>query len=412
MTSIICESVWVRSGICFWTFLLCVACLYIIVFTWRQKKYGLLVEAGMIFLLTFGILQIMIAIAEWYEKGLDSRLLPMFGKLPTLLLLLTLLTVSVIAGGLGANVLRWHREHITPMSINESMDELSSGLCYYRNNGFCVLSNHMMDTYCQMLTGHHLQDGLELYNEIKDKSVIQLSNGKVLLFRHRVLLYKGEPLQELIADDITELHRKTEKLKVDSEHARQLNENMKSYNREIDDMVRLQEILQAKINIHDGMNQMILATKKAIRESTEQEREEILRGWQNDALLLCVEARSSINENMLFDIGGLAKLIGIQLIMDEMPLIERAECRELFLLTAREAMMNAVKHAKAKVLYIHAREENSQIIASFSNDGKTPSAVGTETGGLKTLRRKLTEAGGTMEIQWIPKYVLTICFQK
>ena len=87
--------------------------------------------------------------------------------------------------------------------------------------------------------------------------------GRRWRFVRRELLLDGERLHELTASDVTAEYAKTEALQRDKEALSRLKAELNEYNLGIDDTVRKQEILRAKVNIHDEMNRLMLSTVAA-----------------------------------------------------------------------------------------------------------------------------------------------------
>ena len=397
MTPFILKQVPVQNLICFWALLLCLGTIADAVLLWRQKRAGLFGCA----LLCFAAAHFMLQLCR---EGTQLRLGGHTAALPQEILTLpfaafaavmTLLTAA--AALMYANIRRWSMSHISSASIKESLDSLPAGICYYTEDGRCILVNHRMNEICRSVLGCALQNGARFYDAVKERQVHALSDGTAVSFRHSMISYRGTQLHELIASDITELYEKGEKLRRDNEKARQHAANMKIYGDNIADTVRRQEILQAKVSIHDEMNRMILATKRSVEaESSGEERRAILQMWQGQVLLLCREAGTSSSTNVVSDLNALADAIGMRIEWDRVPGTESPQALALFLAAAREALANAAKHAGAERLFIRIREKGGMLCADFTNDGRQPSGPVTESGGLRELRRRLEAAGGSM----------------
>lgn len=402
-----------QNLLCFWALLLCLGSLADLLLLLRQRRFGLCAGSVLCLLLSYLALHVCMAGTELrrgeYTPGSAGFLLylPWRSWLGLLLLLTVLWTVLFVS------VYVWRRTHITSASIKESVDGLPAGVCYYLEDGRTIFSNHRMNDICYSLLGRSLQDGQALRAFVGDRAMLALWDGTAVTFRHRLLSYGGAPLHELIADDVTELYEKTEQLRADNERSRLLAAGMKAYGETVGDTVRRQEILQAKANIHDEMNRMILATARAAQEGSEEERLKILRMWQNQALLLCKEADRNSGSSTVDDLNALAAVIGLRLRWNRLP--DRADgprVLSLFLASAREAIANAVKHAGAQTLTVDLEESPAALRASFVNDGEAPAAPVTETGGLATLRRRLEGAGGTMNVETAPVFRLTVVIPK
>ena len=78
----------------------------------------------------------------------------------------------------------------------------------------------------------------------------------------------------------------------------------------------------------------------------------------------------------------------------------------------RECVTNAVRYAEASALYVDFSETEGDATVSVSNNGKQPDSKITEGGGLSTLRRRVECAGGTMAVQSIPQFKLTVTVPK
>ncbi len=398
---------------CFWALLLCLGCIADVLLLLRQKRYGLCAAGGTGLLLSYLALHVCQAGTVLRRGGQAPGAARLLLGLPwagwtALLSLLTLLWTALLI-----SVFVWRRSHITSASIKESADGLPAGLCYYLEDGRTIFSNHRMNDICCSLLGRSLPDGAALRAFVGDRAMLALSDGTAVSFRHRLLSYHGAALHELIADDVTELYEKTERLRADNERSRLLAAGMKAYGETVGDTVRRQEILQAKANIHDEMNRMILATSRAAREGSEEDRRQILRMWQNRALLLCREADGPKGSSTVDDLNALASVIGLRLRWNRLPDREDGQgVLSLFLASAREAIVNAVKHAGAKTLAIDLEETPAALLAGFVNDGEAPAGPVTETGGLRVLRKRLEAAGGQMNVETQPVFRLTVVIPK
>ena len=424
-----------QNGICFAAMVVCLVTVGDMIFLIRQKhrgKSGWITYAmtGICFLTGYVIMHVCMVYTNdrgasskhtGYELSFENRdetILAMTGNLKLLSVVLAL--TASMAGSilLLLYIYRWRQSHIVENSIKESMDYLPAGVCYYRENGLILLVNHRMNDFYAGMTGENLQNGNELEKVIREKQegrfsgkiICRVPEQMVLSFRHRTVSYDGENIHEIIADDVTELYEKSEELKSDIEKARLLSESMKAYGKNIDEVVRRQEILQAKIKIHDEMNRMILSTVKVMDErgdNDQGEKNEIIGMWKNQMQLLKREGEQKLS-NVVSDLNVLAKHIGIALKWNGMPTTENRECVTLFLLVAREALMNAVKHAGAGTVWIFVENREKEFRFIFENDGLKPERSISEGGGLQNIRSKVEEAGGCMTVEWKPQYRLTV----
>ncbi|MBR6352215.1 MAG: hypothetical protein IKR93_07830 [Firmicutes bacterium] len=398
----------VQNTVCFWALLSCFFCMAVFMLLMRQKRKSAAAGAAAGFLLSYLIMHVCREGTVLRLYGKDEPVPAALLRIPAAVFAVLLLAVTFYCAFYYINILKWRRNNITTTTIKESLDGLPAGLCYYLPDGRCLLVNHRMNDICRSLFGRDLQDGSLLCGYVKDDPVQSLPDGTAVSFRHRELVYEGSPLHEIIADDITELYQKTEELRLDNERARQLSAGMKAYGNTITDTVRRQEILQAKMNIHDEMNRMILQTKTLLHSGGEAERIRILRMWQGPALLLAKEADTGKSSNVVSDLTELASVLGMRIEWDGKPETEDSAQLSLFLLAAREALANAYKHGRAETMYISVRESDKYLSAVFTNDGIRPESYIGEKGGLVNLRNRIEAAGGSMKTEAAPEFRLSV----
>lgn len=401
-----------RAVVCFWALLLILGHTINIFFSVRQKRYS---YAG-IPLLAIGVLYYIVQMVHNISRvkmGTGAHLhFGAFGSLPFIvyIVILSVFTITFIIQY--HSNLAYTKTHISSMSVKEALDQNPTGICYYRENGQLILSNHKMNALAFSIMGHALLNGTELYDAVKKEPITELENGTVVRFSHKSITFSGEPCHELIADDITEIYRKSEILRKDNELLKSQNRIMKEYGETIDETVRRQEVLTTKTKIHDEMNRLLLSTDNAIRGGTEKEKQQIIETWQKNILLLCIEAESDTRNNALSDLDALAKLIGVTITYDKLPKTEKSDTLRLFSLAAEEAMTNAAKHGGAKNLYVNTYETEEMLEVRFTNDGKNPDGTITEGGGLSALRHRIEQAGGSVHISTENRFTLTVSVPK
>ena len=413
MTTFIELPILLQNTFCLWALLICFGGIADTMLLLRQKRFMLCALAALVFISAYFLLHVIREGTELRLKGQGVQLAIHLLNLPFLLFIFWLIVVSIVYICFYVNIEKWKKTHITSASIKESIDLMPAGICYYLDNGMCVLVNHRMNDICFSLMGRFLQDGTSFYESVKDKEIYALSDGTAVSFRHRILNGRGMHLHELIADDITELYKKTEELRLNNEKAGELATKIKAYGEMIEDVVRSQEILQAKVNIHDEMNRMILETKKtAVNDSDEKERCAVLKMWRTQAIMLCRKAGFGKSKNVVSDLNTLASAVGISIVWDGMPVTDSVQTLTLFLSITREAMANALKHADAKKLSISVRENDNTLSAIFTNDGIQPAVPISETGGLRTVRERVEKIGGQMNIDISRGFALIITIPK
>ncbi len=324
--------------------------------------------------------------------------------LPFWLLAFVLLTVPGVL--LLIYNVRYDKNFITPGSIKLFLDGLPCGICCWRENGRVLFSNVSMNILCAALTGNPLLNGNRFREAVKGD--ILTVDGQVWRFSCRDIVLDGEKLIEMVASDITAEYAKTEALEKDKADLALLNRKLKEYYLSMDDAVRRQEILQAKVNIHDEMNRLMLSTMAAGTADTA-ELDRIFTLWEQNALILCMEADGEGGDSL----EELAAALKLELCrQDDIPEALSEKQRGLFFSAAKEAMVNAVKHAGAKTLAIGFEETEDRIFCRFTNDGAVPVNAVHFSGGLKNLALIAKKQGATVSAESDKSFTLTLCFPK
>ena len=306
----------------------------------------------------------------------------------------------VISITLASFLRHWKEEHITPMSVKDSIDMLDAGLCYWEDGGRIILSNKKMDEICLALSGEMLLNGEKFYNYLMSEC-IPMPDGTIKYFFHNPVEFEDKQIHELIAADVTELYKKNELLEQETISLQKMNESLRRYNQNIEETVRKQEILDAKVYIHDEMNRlMLVTTANAETPMSEEDIKEILTLWRNNAILLGTESNQSRVNTDITEVNQLAELLGIQLgWQGEQPWTVPDSIREVFIMVAREAIANAVKHAEAKNITIAIHKNDEKLFIEISNDGKLPTGKISLGGGLTNIKRMVEEKKGQFKVE-------------
>lgn len=395
-----------RSLFALWALLLGLADIVSAVLALVNKRYRFTAASLVLFTPVYFLWQVIFDFSLFGKNeaasGSTSALCEM--PLPFWLLALVLLTVPGVL--LLIYNVRYDKNFITPGSIKLFLDGLPCGICCWRENGRVLFSNVSMNILCAALTGNPLLNGNRFREAVKGD--ILTVDGQVWRFSCRDIVLDGEKLIEMVASDITAEYAKTEALEKDKADLALLNRKLKEYYLSMDDAVRRQEILQAKVNIHDEMNRLMLSTMAAGTADTA-ELDRIFTLWEQNALILCMEADGEGGDSL----EELAAALKLELCrQDDIPEALSEKQRGLFFSAAKEAMVNAVKHAGAKTLAIGFEETEDRIFCRFTNDGAVPVNAVHFSGGLKNLALIAKKQGATVSAESDKSFTLTLCFPK
>ncbi|HBL40063.1 MAG TPA: hypothetical protein DDY98_00215 [Ruminococcaceae bacterium] len=393
-----------------WTVLISIGFVFCAVYAAYQLRVWSSVLSAVLFLLaymTFSTLKM----ASEHMLVLDSNIVNNLLSLPHVFHAAFLILLSLACVVQCRAVYRYDKTHITPKSVKQAADDLTTGLLYYHDNGQIRMINHKMNDLSFVLFGHALLNGKTFEDELGGEKIITAKDGKKYRFTKRDFFFKGISLHEITAEDVTELYLKIDALRAENEQLCEHNRHMRDYGEKIDEMITREEKLNAKVYIHDEMNRLLLSIDNAIRRNDNKEKAALLNELQKNILILCMEADSETDNEYLADLYELSARIGITVHMKNQPKLSNEQMR-IFVLAAEESMVNAVKHANAKQFYIESSATENFFSASFSNDGTVPTQPVHEVGGLHDLRHRIEAVGGQMSVSYQPQFTLKIILPK
>ncbi len=311
------------------------------------------------------------------------------------------------------------KPEISEQSIRQSVDTLPSGLCFARKDGLPLLVNRTMDMLCRSLTGQALLNADQFWNAVQGASLpetknerlpdVRMPDGTVWTFSKKTISAAGSEVTEIIAVDATDLYQLGEELRVENRRLEEMNQRLHKYSENVSELTRQEEILAAKVNIHDEIGQALLASQYELQQPELLQMEQLKALWRQNIALLRREARPAGHlTNPLQQLMDAASAVGIEIMLDGTLPQEDLPAMRLIFAAARECLTNCVRHAGASRLYIRSREEYGCYETRFTNDGKLPDGPVKEGGGLSGLRRRVTDAGGTMRIETSPQFALVI----
>ncbi len=312
---------------------------------------------------------------------------------------------------------RIKKKHALRWAVKEALDTLPSAVCYFTAAGNVKLCNTAMCDLIRKITQNDLQT-LDELNEALDscnQNTGVIREGNLFLFPDghawqysvdKVTAADGRIYTEAVLSDVTELYEKRQKLQRQSRELKKMYRELKILSANVLEMTREEEILNLKSRLHDQMNMGVAAIRQILRQNTTSE--------ENAAAIAQFRrAIQVLQEENAYPQGDIAEFIrdaevsGIRVeITGDFP--EEKEVLHLLLPVLREACVNAARHADASVLYITAERKSNAMRLLLTNDGRQPQQEVIPRGGLVDLGRMLAEAGGKIEIQSQPQFLLTV----
>lgn len=333
------------------------------------------------------------------------RMIRAFSGVPILYVLLICVFLIVVEITLILESIKWDKTHITANSLKEAVDSLPAGVCAFEDNGRVILKNAIMDKISLAITGEMLLNGLSfelgmkkypLKNVMGEKKVYTLQNGTVFIFSREELCLNKRKLILLTAFDMTEEYGKTQILLQKRRSVQELNARLVAYNRDIVSIITSQEILNAKVKIHDELGAGLLSIRHyLVSGGGEEEKEEIIEKLNQNMEFLQREMVENPQDEYLL-MFSTANALDVRITIDgELP--EDEPNKHIVATAIHECFTNTVRHAKGDLLNIRVRE-NGGVLLEFTNNGDQPTDAIVEKGGLASLRSLVEGVGGTMNI--------------
>lgn len=312
---------------------------------------------------------------------------------------------------------RIKKKHALRWAVKEALDTLPSAVCYFTAAGNVKLCNTAMCDLIRKITQNDLQT-LDELNEALDscnQNTGVIREGNLFLFPDghawqysidKVTAADGRIYTEAVLSDVTELYEKRQKLQRQSRELKKMYRELKILSANVLEMTREEEILNLKSRLHDQMNMGVAAIRQILRQNTTSEENAAAIAQFRRAIQVLQEENAYPQDDMAEFIRD-AEVSGIRVeITGDFP--EEKEVLHLLLPVLREACVNAARHADASVLYITAERKSNAVRLLLANDGRQPQQEVIPRGGLVDLGRMLAEAGGKIEIQSQPQFLLTV----
>lgn len=405
-----------------WQMFLFWASVYILVSGFRDKRrIHPILRNTLLFLLCFtnyalfqctigytsqnAVTQTMICIVVWYAK------------LPALGLIAVCVLLTVVEIFLVLSMRRWYNTHVTSASIKETIETLPVGICAFEPCGKIALRNKTMEQLCRSLTGLLLLNGNEFVQTLTEKKLdftdfaVSLPNGDVWSFTKDEIHNERACFTLLIAYNVTEAYQKTQMLAKRQKTVQELNEKLLAYNKQIEHVITQQEILNAKIRIHDELGSGLLAIKRyLVSGGSDKERADLLECLKGNILFLQQEAVADEQDEYSL-ILSTAQNVGVSVrISGTLP---STQPNKHILATAiHECFTNIIRHTSGDTLYVNLTEDDHTVTAQFTDNNTQLVGAIAETGGLRSLRDLTERANGEMQITTVPRFCLTITLPK
>ena len=390
--------------------------LLLIIFQWTNRRRPCDCIIPSLLILTVGInTGFLMDVQRRLSNGLTpSSIGHWVGNLPWFLHIL-LLFVSVLYGGF---VIRRERmkvkNEITPSSIREALNNLPSGLCFSDKNGMPLLTNRKMYQLAEEATGRFCRNAEVMWREVlefegqkgigrlhnEDFPTFQWNDGTIWRFSRTELTLENRSYIQTTATDITRLYRLTEDLEKNNDALDQQYKRLKNILGEIVRITQEEEILASKVKIHKKLGECLLSARRhLILKEPRKDISELFQQWRDAVKFMeSTLKKEKTSDYAMRELMEAAEALGCTITFEGgtkddaggYPILKNA---------IREAMTNAIRHAGANELTVKTEIQEDKLYAVIKDNVSRPITSISEGSGLTTLRSRIEQAGGNMEIR-------------
>ena len=330
-----------------------------------------------------------------------------------------------------AAIIRQRRRHdsmLTADSVKEACDNLPFGLCFFAQNELPVLVNGQMTRITGELIGKNMQSLGELNRALERPAdsvqalitdgnrIYRTADGREWFFASTEITdHTQNRYTQVTAVDRTQLNRLNAELKTRNKELKKMMNRLDRIRANIADSIRQQEILTAKMRLHNKMGGCMTAARRYYSQLVlgsphnriSAQKAELLNSWNRTVADLLDEIGQTDDTDPLDEPVRLAKSAGMDVVIHgEMP--KDPEVYYLFVTALRECITNAIHHAEASVIDVDMNHRGGVVTGVYTNNGKIPEHEIVEGGGLTSLRSRIEGAGGTLTVHSLPVFTLTV----
>lgn len=397
----------------------------------EKMKFSFSVVLIFVFVISAGIVLFLGTFCKHIDADVDyNNLQLLFLKSNVLVYIIVLMIIAGIEIYTWRWVSREIRKRLTPSSLQEGLDQLPDGLLLCTDEGVLLLVNRKMQDIMFNIFGENsygrinaniinkdnlLQRGIKVIDNesgymiiLNDKTVWSIKEFDMPADDNTLVSGRRVGMKEILAYDVTELYEKRRELENRNEHLAKVNSQIREYSKKLDESIREQEMLTAKIRLHDDVGRCLLALR-AYLSNDNGDRKKLVELWKTTVSILKMESERIETDNRMTILDKAAAAVGVSIIYDgDIP----KEMENLCATAIHECLTNTVKHADGSKLFVTFRGDVKEFAFEITNDGKPPENEIKETGGLHNLRRILELEGLMMEIESMPRFVLRIMSDK
>ena len=405
-----------------WFFIfLTLLCMILVIYegTGKRQRKMLLLDSALlivIFLITSGLC----ARQRMFYEEEDSMIL---FKIPYVILIVIGMGVFLYVGLKIFGIYKYRKSCLRENAVQESLDNLPSGIVFFDGNGMPKLMNRKMYQICQNLAGRDIQNITELEEALGhplkenvfydvDLKVYCFADGSVWKFSEKeIITTAGDHFFQVLASEVSELYRNKVLLKEENQKLQEMSVAMKELSKNVITLTREEEMLSMKMRVHDNLGYSVLAAQRMLLRESEADRDVFLSQWKQTLDLLNKDNESVKGEQLHRQVQERAKTLGVKIIYTGEKVWE-SHISELMDTILLEALSNCVRHAGASELYVKSGSEEQEWIIVITDNGQKTEKNVKEGGGLSGIRKRVEQCGGTLRICAESKFSIIVKIPK
>ena len=406
--------------VCFFVFL---TVLYMVLVicegTWERQRKAMLQDSVLlivVFLITSGLC----VRSRVFGGEQDSMIL---FKIPYAFLFIMGICGYLFAGIQMFGIFKHRRNCLRENAIQESLDNLPSGIVFFDGNGMPKLMNRRMHQICMNLAGRDIQNITELEEALSkplkeqvffddDLKVYGFSDGSVWKFSEKeIITTGGDRFSQVLASEVSELYQSKVLLKRENQKLQEMSAAMKELSKNVVTLTREEETLSMKMRVHDNLGYSVLAAQRMLMRESEEDRDVFLSQWKQTLDLLNKDNESVEDEQLHRQVQDRAKFLGVKIIYTGEKIWESHIFRLLDIILL-EALSNCVRHAGASELYVKFGSAEHEWGVVITDNGQKPEKNIKEGGGLSGIRKRVEQCGGTLRICSDPIFSIAVKIPK
>ena len=367
------------------------------------------------FLFSTAVFWLCMSIISWDNNNPDGTKIPSgwfrtVGAIPVWAVAAYGTVTACILAVIVWETLIYRKNHPTRDSIKATMDLLPVGVAYGRTDGTVLLRNLVMDHLSQELTGKLLTD-LSAFRTAafgaEDQAQVTVKDS-VWQMDTRQTDAGNESLLQLTAAEITEQAGIVADLEAKNKKLKDIHMRLEIYNHQADRIIIAQELLTARMTVHNELGQVLLESRHYLGNPSSIDEELLLQALKNtNTYLLHEYEKDDSDVDPLAEAVGMSVAVGVKIVLTGVPPTE-AGPRMILAAAIRECATNTAKHAEGDRLAVNVQSADAAFTYTLRSNGTPPGETVRESGGLGSLRTLVENQKGSMRIDTVPEFSITI----